>query len=371
MSQIPQTLIEQMHHPDQNQRSAAILALGNMDHPDKLPLLIQALQTEPNLYVREDITYAIVRVGDSALPLLLDLLKDDRPDVRHHAAHVLGKMAHPDAVAALMDVLDDEAPMVAAKAVLALQQIGDPAAIPTLLRLLGHPHREVQAALQTAMQHFGTAAVDPLIRAVEHAQWQVREQAADSLGLIADEAAVPALLPLRQDAQWRVRFSVANALGHIGTNKAVSALREMRDDSDSRVRELVQRLLKSLKVAPAEPAALAEYHQVRFDDLAECAAFIAGLSRFLHNPEGSVYRFQSDSLEIWSCTRRPTEGVLLYLSTDALEAAAAAFGQPSVMEVRRGDRLTADCFFIMGRDAVEDWSMQDAKRHLLKSMLGR
>ena len=86
MSEALNTLREQLRHPDNNLRSQAALRLGKLDDADALKLLIDALRTEPSLYVREDITWAIVRKGDAAVLPLIDLLRDPSPAARHHAA---------------------------------------------------------------------------------------------------------------------------------------------------------------------------------------------------------------------------------------------------------------------------------------------
>ena len=74
MNETTTTLIEELHHPDKNVRGKAALSLGKLGDIALLDTLLHALGTEPDLYVREDITWALVRIGGEALEPLIDLL---------------------------------------------------------------------------------------------------------------------------------------------------------------------------------------------------------------------------------------------------------------------------------------------------------
>ena len=65
------TLTVQLHHADASTRSRAALDLGQLGDARGLDALLNALATEPELLVREDITWALARFGLSALPPLL------------------------------------------------------------------------------------------------------------------------------------------------------------------------------------------------------------------------------------------------------------------------------------------------------------
>lgn len=93
-----QNLIEELHHLDKNIRSQAAVTIGKLDDANGIAPLIQALITEPDMYVREDITWALVRLKDTALQPLVDLLDDENPSTRHHVTHVLSKIGGQDVV---------------------------------------------------------------------------------------------------------------------------------------------------------------------------------------------------------------------------------------------------------------------------------
>jgi HEAT repeat protein len=247
MTETLQTLIEALHHPDKNVRGKAAVSIGNLGDIEGLNVLLQTIGEENDLYVREDITWALVRIGDAAVLPLIELLKNENPAARHHAAHTLGKIADARATEALTNALEDEDAMVVAKAAFALGQIGDTRAISAFIGLLGHEHREVQTAVNQVLEVFGGAAIQPLIRAMGQEKWQAREQAADILGLIGSRDAVPVLIEALKDEQWQVRFAAVTALGSIGGGSAKQGVQQMEHDADERVRGLTPKILKRMR----------------------------------------------------------------------------------------------------------------------------
>src|ERR1700730_4677749 len=101
------TQIERLEHADHNVRGRAALTLRTLGDAGAVDALLRALCTEPNLFVRENITAALVRLGDAALSPLIHLLGDASPAVRHDAAHALSKIGDARAVDALIGTLKD------------------------------------------------------------------------------------------------------------------------------------------------------------------------------------------------------------------------------------------------------------------------
>jgi len=246
MNPATQTLIEQLRHLDRNVRSQAALTLGRQPDADALPALLDALSTDPDFFVREDITWALLRLGEAAVDPLMDLLKSESADARHHAAHTLGKIGDPRAVDALIHVLGDSHPMVVMKAAFTLGQLKDTKAVPALVPLLGHEDREVQTSVTRAMESFAPTSIPYLIEALQSEHWQARVHAADILGWIEAEAAVPALIEVLDDAHWEVRFAAGTALNEIGGPDAVAALMRLQGDEHPNVSELASIVLSRM-----------------------------------------------------------------------------------------------------------------------------
>ena len=253
MSEILTTLIEQLYHPDKNVRSTAALQLGTLRGAGTLAAMLDVLGVEPDLYVREDITWALVRIGDAAVLPLIERLRDTNSAIRHHAAHVLSKIGDARAMDGLIEALQDSDATVVSKAAFALGQFKDVKAIPALVQSLGHENRDVQGTIDTVLENFGTAAVQPLIEALNHERCQVREQAADILGLIGDRDTISVLIEALNDPDWQVRFSAVNALGIVGGAEAKQALERMQNDPNSRVRDLASKMIARLKTVRVRP----------------------------------------------------------------------------------------------------------------------
>ena len=64
-----------------------------------------------------------------AMPALIQVLRDQNPEVRQYAVGALGHIAAVDAVPALMQALKDQNPKVRNNAAWALEQIGTPEAL--------------------------------------------------------------------------------------------------------------------------------------------------------------------------------------------------------------------------------------------------
>jgi HEAT repeat protein len=230
-------LLEALHDPDNHTRSRAALKLGDLREVAALDALVQALAVEADLNVREDMTWALVRLGEAAVPPLIAILRAPHAAARHNAAHTLGKIGDVRAVDGLSAALRDSDEAVRLKSAFALGQIGDARAIPALLGLLGGDLRDVQM-LNEVLPGFGAAAVPAVAAALKDERLEAREQAADLLGMIGESAAVPALTQALDDAAWQVRFSAVSALGELGAGKAAVSL---VDDENPQVRAMARR----------------------------------------------------------------------------------------------------------------------------------
>jgi HEAT repeat protein len=247
MTETLNTLLEELHHFDRDVRSRAAISLGNLGDANTLDALLEAICAEPDFFVREDLTWALVRMGEVAIQPLIDLLQADSPSTRHQAAHVLGKIGDVRATEALINALQDSNPEVVSKAAFTLGQFGDVRAIPALVNILNHESREVQETLVSVLENFGAASIPYLVAAIKSENPQTRELVADILGLLHAKEAINPLIEMLNDEYWQVRFAVVNALGHIGGAQAKEVIQLMHGDSEVRVRELVPKMLKRIK----------------------------------------------------------------------------------------------------------------------------
>lgn len=233
-------LTERLRHPDSSVRVRAAL-----DAPAATPVgtLVDALVSEQDPAVLETLTWAIARQGTAATPLLLRHLHDRRDGVRFRAAHVLSKLRDRSASAALAGLLNDQDAAVAAKAAFALGQLGGSAALAALLGRLGSGPEQVRDAVGHAIGAFGPAAVPGLRAALTDCTTEVRQSAADVLGLVAEPSSTDALVTALGDADAGVRFAALVALGELPAHAADDAIAGAAHSDDARVRALAKRLL--------------------------------------------------------------------------------------------------------------------------------
>ncbi|HXB57424.1 MAG TPA: HEAT repeat domain-containing protein [Vicinamibacteria bacterium] len=127
---------------------------------------------------------ALIRIGEPAVPELIEMLKGEDPRLRGLAASTLWGMGPKGkaAVPALAETLSDKDPELRTAAAMALESMGGEArdAVPALARVLGdHDNRARQAAVK-ALGAIGPAAreaLPALTRATKRISWPEAEEA--------------------------------------------------------------------------------------------------------------------------------------------------------------------------------------------------
>jgi HEAT repeat protein len=191
-------------------------------------------------------TFEIIRrIGPPAIPLLVDLLRDERVSIRRGAVDPFIDLA-PDTERiqpALRRALTDEDSQVAGDAARALGALGKRASpsVGALVEALSHedPYVRIYAAeaLASIAPKAGTAT-GALARALGDPIPGVRWAAGEALAGIgpAAQSAVPQLIEALKDEFLYVRICAAGALGSLGpkAQKARQALRAAANDPTMR-----------------------------------------------------------------------------------------------------------------------------------------
>jgi NADH dehydrogenase len=158
-------------------------------------LSLLASDEEP---AQQDAVGALNRLGQAAVPELIQALNDDDWQVRHQAALVLGAIG-PEAkaaVPALIAALDDDDKYFRSHAATALGKIGPEAraAVPALIEALKDRDEDVRRAAAAALGEIGPEArqaVAALVELLRDPRKPVRKQAVRALEEIDPEAAPP------------------------------------------------------------------------------------------------------------------------------------------------------------------------------------
>src|SRR5574341_148785 len=199
---------------DQRQRSGHEPALAFWQYlPHALEWLRQAATRTQGMA-------AIARLGEAAMPALLDLLHDDDPDLRRAAAFTLGRVldsrwarklvrsAHwtyhtrhePGGAARLLDALIRGSRPTRVACAVALGRMGEFEAVPELIELLADDHRLVRLAAIWALGRIGADEAMPHLQdALEDRDGFIRQAAEDGLRQIMDRQRLAATLQLVAD----------------------------------------------------------------------------------------------------------------------------------------------------------------------------
>jgi outer membrane protein assembly factor BamB/HEAT repeat protein len=204
------------------------------------PLLRRFLDPEHEDLHR--VTFEIIqRIGPPAIPLLVDLLRDEWDSIRRSAINELIDLA-PDTESiqpALRRALRDGDSMVAGDAARALGALGKRASpsVGALVDTLSHENSYVRVYAAEALASIGpdaatatTALAEALGDPIPGVRWAACE-ALTSIGPAA-HSAVPQLIEALEDEFVYVRMFAAGALGSIGpkARAAREALRAAADD---------------------------------------------------------------------------------------------------------------------------------------------
>ena len=233
--------------PDKNVRVEAAVRLGSLGNEDAVAPLVEALRTDPDFFVCETVTWALVRCGSVAVEPVITLLHDESALARARAAHALSKLGDARAVPALIDRLNvnEQDRAVREKSVLALGQLGGDEAMNALAALLGDQQPELATAVSRALESFGERALPALLARIGDRDPDVRAQVVDLLGFTGSAQAVPHLCVAAEDEHPSVRIRVLAALAALrkhGREQIAGVFARAIHDPDRRVHVLAERL---------------------------------------------------------------------------------------------------------------------------------
>lgn len=168
MTTTTESLRHGLSHDDSSVRLRAALAAGTRPEPEFVQILIAQCAIEPDFYVRDMLTWALLRQpAELTVPELLIELHSDIDQARSQALHSLSKIgdarAWPAITPALLRDGNDEVARAAWRAAVILVPDTDrPELAATLATQLGRGAREVQLSLSRALVALGDVALGPL-----------------------------------------------------------------------------------------------------------------------------------------------------------------------------------------------------------------
>ncbi|MFB8893609.1 HEAT repeat domain-containing protein [Microbacterium plantarum] len=169
--------------PDGSERVRSAMAAGTYPRPEYVPVLVEQCAHEPDLTVRETLTWALTRQDrDTTLDRVLPELGSPFPRARAQALHTLSKMRDPRAWPAITsELLHDENADVARTAwrtAAGLAPEAERAALASELAAhFGLGPDDLQQSLSRAFVMLGESGRDAIDRAAAAGEWNVRVHA--------------------------------------------------------------------------------------------------------------------------------------------------------------------------------------------------
>lgn len=179
-------------------RLQAALLAGTEPDPGLLATLIERCGVEPDFFVRETLTWALIQLPRTlVVPALRRQLDAPLPQARSQALHTLSKLVVPQAWAwvfpSLVNDPDDEVARTAWRVAVGVVPRGEEAHLTgTLLRHLGRGDADVKKSLSRALIDLALLdeSLEPaLIRARDTLLAEQRAHAGATLTLLADPGA--------------------------------------------------------------------------------------------------------------------------------------------------------------------------------------
>ncbi len=152
-------LLRALRDEDENVRAVAAASLGKLRYEKAAPQLVKAL-TDKSERVQAHAEWALENIGEKAIPAILEGAKGTATRLR--AFRLLGRLKARESVPILMDGLKDRKPENRMMAAWALGEIGDQRAISSLKEALNDKVAEVRREVAIAL---GKLGADEILRA--------------------------------------------------------------------------------------------------------------------------------------------------------------------------------------------------------------
>jgi len=264
--QVIETLCHLTSTGDEADRCYASRALGALGDTSAIPALVQCLRDE-DLDVSIDAAEALGRIGNpSAIPPLLDsLTHDPNGEVKTAVVKALGQIGGTDVITPLLEIAkscpeemdwDDTEDWDAwwdmqLLAVEALGRLRVTEAIPVLASILGDEEGQaIESEVLTALALIGGEGNNVLIQRLTSGSPRERRRAATALGLSKSPEVHKAVAYAMTDREVEVRVAALRALGKLGASHYIDIMLRYLKDPDPLVRSAAIEITADLSVTP-------------------------------------------------------------------------------------------------------------------------
>ena len=218
---------------------------------DTVSPLVRELVGATDVSARRAYRDALVALDHVGVPLLEDMIGDERWFVVRNMVGILGEIRSADAVEHFRRTIEHGDARVRRETVLALSKLGGEEAVPLLARGLNDKEAALRgaAALGLGLTKL-PVAVGPLLNRLPHENdAEVEMEIVRALGRVGDPRAVPVLAERASGGGFftripaAIRLEAVRALGEIGGEPARAVLQRLLRERNAEVREAALKAL--------------------------------------------------------------------------------------------------------------------------------
>ncbi len=239
-------IVARMGGKDPNIKIHLINVLGKFES-NEINHALEAQLKDTHKMVRGAALSALAtRSGNVNVAAVSKLLQDPDLDVQSKAVDMMIQLNHPDTVKYLADALKDESEYARRSAVEVLNEIGTVDSVKELLSVMKDDDWWVRSRAGDALADIGgPKVVDAVVALIKDKDEEIRRSAVEILNAMKDERAVNHLIKATDDSDWWVRERAIDALSQIGSPKALPKLEAMLGQ-DSKTDTVIIRALAKL-----------------------------------------------------------------------------------------------------------------------------
>lgn len=222
---------------------ATLLHIG----ADTVTPLVRALVGATDLSARRAFRDALVALDQVGVPLLEEMVGDERWFVVRNMVGILGEIRSADAVEHFRRTIEHSDARVRRETILALGKVGGEESVPLLAKGLNDKEASLRsaAALGLGLTKMPTAVTPLLARLGQETDLDSQLEIIRALGRVGDARAVPALTERASAGGFfsrvpaPIRVEAVRALADIGGDAGRAVLQKLLKDRNDQVREAV------------------------------------------------------------------------------------------------------------------------------------
>ena len=218
---------------------------------DTVTPLVRELVAATDVSARRAYRDALVALDHVGVPLLEDMIGDERWFVVRNMVGILGEIRSADAIEHFRRTIEHSDARVRRETVLALSKVGGEEAVPLLARGLNDRETPLRtaAALGLGLTKLAVAVGPLLSRLPQESDPEVEVEIVRALGRVGDPRAIPVLAERASGGGFfsripsSIRVEAVRALGEIGGEAARPVLQRLLRDRNAEVREAALKAL--------------------------------------------------------------------------------------------------------------------------------